>query len=456
MSNLSVPLKSIRLRGLDALRGFSALIVVLYHATDMTSKAAPNNVFYYPVRVVQFGISHAYITVFLFFVISGFCIHLQWARARAAGQDPDIRFGEFWKRRFRRLYPPYAIAITLYLLLTAWTVGLELTNFVIYDVVMHLLMIHNFDSHTAYSINGIFWTLAVEEQLYLAYFLLLFIRVRWGWTVTLTVCVLARIGWMVLSHVVWLKTGFGLPVPESAAVHWFTWALGALAVEAFYGIIKLPRWTSDLRIATVLITAASVISTYLPVIPKEWFAHKLGWFLIHPFWGLGFFLLVNWIVQAELGWVKRLKLPSFIAVYAPIGLFSYSIYLTHELMIMQSWRWNNPAHLQIVNVFLVVLPATVVFAFAFFWFCEKPFMVRSKMTPAIPEAEAVSARIELAKEGFLSRAFLTTFRTRLNVLLRRGPGRANPDAEPATGSIGPTSRLANTYADSIAVADGQN
>jgi peptidoglycan/LPS O-acetylase OafA/YrhL len=456
MSTLSMPLKSIRLRGLDALRGFSALIVVLYHATDMTSKAAPNNGFYYPVRLVQFAVSHAYITVFLFFVISGFCIHLQWARARAAGKDPEIRFGEFWKRRFRRLYPPYFIAISLYLLLTAGTIGLEVTNFVVYDVVMHLLMIHNFDSHTAYSINGIFWTLAVEEQLYLAYFLLLFIRVRWGWTVTLSVCVLARIGWMILSHVIWLKTGFGLPVPESAAVHWFTWALGALAVEAFYGIIKLPRWTRDLRIASVLIVIASLISTNLPNIPKELFVHKLGWFLIHPLWGLGFFLLVNWIVQAELGWIKRLKLPSFVAIYAPIGLFSYSIYLTHELMIMQSWRWNNPAHLQVVNVFLVVLPATIVFAFAFFWFCEKPFMVRRKVTPAVPEPESVSARLELAKEGFLSRAFPSTVRTRLNILLRRGPDTSKPDAEPATGSVGPATRLANTYADSIAVADSQN
>jgi peptidoglycan/LPS O-acetylase OafA/YrhL len=455
MSTLPVSLKSIRLRGLDALRGFSALVVVLYHATDMTSKAAPNNLFYYPVRLVQFAISHAYITVFLFFVISGFCIHLQWARAKAAGKEPDIRFGEFWKRRFRRLYPPYFIAITLYLVLTAWTVGLDVTHFVVYDVVMHLLMLHNFDSHTAYSINGIFWTLAVEEQLYLAYFLLLFIRVRWGWAVTLAVCVAARVGWMILSHVVWLKTGFGLPVPESAAVHWFTWALGAIAVEAFYGVIKLPRWTRDLRIAAVLIVIASVISTYLPVIPKETFAHKFGWFLIHPFWGLGFFMLVNWIVLAELSWIK-VKLPSFVSIYAPIGLFSYSIYLTHELMIMQSWRWSDPAHLQVVNVFLVVLPATIIFAFAFFWFCEKPFMVRRRVTPGIAGSESVSARLELAKEGLPSRALLTTFRTRLNVLLRRGSDTPKPDAESTTGSVGPATRLANTYSDSIAVADGQN
>lgn len=455
MSTTSV-LNSIRLRGLDAMRGFSALIVVLYHATDMTSKGAPNNIFYYPVRLVQFTISHAYITVFLFFVISGFCIHLQWARAKAAGKEPDIRFKEFWKRRFRRLYPPYFIAISLYLLLTAWTVGLDVTRFVVYDVVMHLLMLHNFDSHTAYSINGIFWTLAVEEQLYLAYFLLLFIRVRWGWTVTLTVCVLARVGWMILSHVIWLKTGFGLPVPESAAAHWFTWALGAIAVEAFYGIIKLPRWTRDLRIAVVLITIASIISTNLPNIPKEWFSHKLGWFLIHPLWGLGFFLLVNWSVLAEMSWIKRVKLPSFIGIFAPIGLFSYSIYLTHELMIMQSWRWNNPAHLQIVNVFLVVLPATVVFAWAFFWFCERPFMVRRRATPAIPDPVPISDRLELAKEGFLSRALLTTVRTRLNTLLRRSSATSKPGAEPGTGAGGSATRLANTYADNIAVADGQN
>ena len=85
-------------------------------------------------------------------------------------------------------------------------------------------------------------------------------------------------------------------------------------------------------------------------------------------------------------------------------------------------------------------------------------MVRRRVTPAAPEPEPepVSARLELAKEGFLSRAFLTNFRTRLNVLLRRGPEISKPKAEPATGSVGPATRIANTYADSIAVADGQN
>jgi peptidoglycan/LPS O-acetylase OafA/YrhL len=181
---------------------------------------------------------------------------------------------------------------------------------------------------------------------------------------------------MVLSHVVWLKTGFGIPIPESAAAHWFTWALGAIGVEVMFGLIRLRGWSRDLRLATLLIVAAAAVGSYLPSIPKDTFLHNASWFLIHPLWGLGFFIVVNRMVLAEDGWLRQARLPSLVSIFSTLGVFSYSIYLTHELVIMQSWRWTNPAWLQVANVFVVVIPATVVFAWVFFWFCEKPFIVK--------------------------------------------------------------------------------
>src|SRR5690348_12342622 len=148
-----------RLRGIDALRGAAALGVVLYHAVDQSAKALPASLFQYPARLVQLASSFGYIGVFLFFVISGFCIHLQWAKSKAAGTEPEIRFIPFWKRRFRRLYPPYIIALLLFFLVAASTLGISLTRFFFYDLGMHLLMLHNLDARTTYTINGVFWTL---------------------------------------------------------------------------------------------------------------------------------------------------------------------------------------------------------------------------------------------------------------------------------------------------------
>jgi peptidoglycan/LPS O-acetylase OafA/YrhL len=186
---------------------------------------------------------------------------------------------------------------------------------------------------------------------------------------------------MGLSHVVWVKTGVGIPVPEAAASHWFTWALGAIGVEVMFGLVKLPRWSRDLRLAAIFVIGASALGYYLPWVSKETIWHNFGWFLIHPLWGLGFFIIVNRFVLAEQSWLRQAKMPSMVSIFATLGIFSYSIYLTHELVIMQSWRWTNPASLQITNVFMVILPATILFAWIFFWFCEKPFMVWRKPKP---------------------------------------------------------------------------
>ena len=368
------PLEPSRLRSIDALRGIAAMGVVFYHCVGQVANQLPDNFLHYPVKLIQLTSSFGYIGVFLFFVISGFCIHLQWARTQASGAKPEVKFGSFWKRRIRRLYPPYIIALALYLLLTAWSIGIDVSHFFIYDVLMHLLLLHNLDPQTCYSINGVFWTLAIEEQLYLAYFLLLFLRRRWGWTTTLVVCLAARLGWMIFSHMFWRQTGVGIPVPEAAASHWFTWALGAIGVEAMFGLIQLPKWLRNLWLAGILVVAASALSHFLPSIPKDTFWHNVSWFLLHPMWGLGFFMLVNRAVIAEREWVRKLTMPWVFGAFATLGVFSYSIYLTHELVIMQSWRFVEQWLPPLANIFFVVVPATILFAWIFFWFCERPFM----------------------------------------------------------------------------------
>ena len=60
----------------------------------------------------------------LFFVISGFCIHLPYARALAAA-DPETTapdWKRFFARRFWRLYPPYLAALVVALALW-WLAG---------------------------------------------------------------------------------------------------------------------------------------------------------------------------------------------------------------------------------------------------------------------------------------------------------------------------------------------
>jgi peptidoglycan/LPS O-acetylase OafA/YrhL len=378
----SHPLNDGRLQSIDALRGVAALGVVLYHAITQGAAATPNNLFRWPVKLVQFASSFGYIGVFLFFVISGFCIHLQWAKARANQQTPSIRFGSFWRRRIRRLYPPYLMAFGLFMLMASLTTGLNITHFFVYDVVMHLLMLHNLDPNTCYSINGVFWTLAIEEQLYLAYFLLLFLRTRWGWGPTLLICAAARVAWFMFSHAAWVTTGTGIPVPEAAASHWFTWALGAIAVEAAFGLVKLPNWCRNLWLAGAAIVLASATSTILPLTQKDTLAHNLAWMLMHPAWGFGFFILVNRAVQAEQTWARQLRAPGLVtrmlmrltAGAAFVGVFSYSLYLTHELVIMQSWWFITRRFPPILNALLIVVPATIAFAWVFYRFCEKPYM----------------------------------------------------------------------------------
>ena len=370
---------------LDAMRGAAALAVVAYHALSVAPQTATAGWEWLLPEVVGFIVHFAYAGIYMFFVISGFCIHLYWARARAAGiERPVVNFFAFWKRRVRRLYPAYLAALGLFLGYAAYKAPVAVTPFYLWDIFLHLFMVHNFDPRTIYTINGAFWTLAVEEQLYLAYFLLLFLRIRYGWARTLLICGSVRVLWLVAHRYIDQTFGIAIPLTEAAAVNWFMWALGAVSVEALVGIIKLPDWCYRISFAGLALACAAGLAMGLPLLDQQGLAHDVGWLIMHPAWAVGFFILVNRAVVAEYSWrLRSLVAPRLINALAAIGLMSYSLYLTHAFVLMQ-WYYFGFLGVHILTIsLLITTPLSVAFAWVFFRVFERPYM-SSALTMKVP------------------------------------------------------------------------
>ncbi len=374
------------------MRGGAALFVITYHALGVSKQTAWTGWEWWLPTFTSYLVHFAFAGIYLFFVISGFCIHLHWAKARAAGvEKPVINFGTFWKRRVRRLYPPYFVALALYVLILAYKTPVTVNAFYIWDLVLHLFMLHNIDPRTVYTINGAFWTLAIEEQLYLAYFLLLFLRIRYGWKKTLVLCFSARVVWLLLSRGLSGPLGFHIPTTEAAVTNWFIWALGALSVEAAVGVIKLPRWCFNISIGAVALVFAAAVALLLPTTDQISWLHDAGWVITHPAWGVAFFILVNYAVAAEQRWRQNsLRVPHLISLLAPIGLISYSLYLMHSFVLMH-WYWFGFTQWHIRTISLVItMPLSVVFAWFFFRVCERPFMTSSSAVKVVDKPSSSS------------------------------------------------------------------
>jgi peptidoglycan/LPS O-acetylase OafA/YrhL len=146
--------------GLDLLRALAIVVVVVYHAALFGFKL--------PGRVDRFG----WIGVDLFFVLSGYLIGGQLLAPLARNQS--IKLGRFFTRRALRIMPAYFVVLAIYFLLPSWREYPEMSQ----PFWKFLLSVQNIALHggTAFSHA---WSLAVEDQFYLALpFLLLFLYRR--------------------------------------------------------------------------------------------------------------------------------------------------------------------------------------------------------------------------------------------------------------------------------------
>src|SRR3989440_5721620 len=149
-----------RQAGLDLLRALAIIVVVVYHAALFGFKL--------PGGVDRFG----WIGVDLFFVLSGYLIGGQLLTPLA--RDQPIKLGRFFARRALRIMPAYFVVLAIYFLLPSWREYPEMSQ----PLWKFLLSVQNIALHggTAFSHA---WSLAVEDQFYLALpFILLFVN-RW-------------------------------------------------------------------------------------------------------------------------------------------------------------------------------------------------------------------------------------------------------------------------------------
>ncbi|HEX2437405.1 MAG TPA: acyltransferase [Methylomirabilota bacterium] len=354
------------------LRGVAALAVVACHLGVSAYVDAPNaggSPWPWLGLVLGFG----YLGVPLFFVISGFCIHLPQARLLADPAARPFPWRRFFARRFWRLYPPYLAALGIAVVLSVVASGgLPVGT---RGVMAQALLVHTFHPATFDGVNPPGWSLAVEAQLYAVYPVAFWLIGRHGALRALAAVLALTLGYRAVLTFDPLPVPFGGVAWEFFLARWFEWVLGAVVAEWAVGRVRLPRW------ATVPWPALALFGLGLLL---EWHRWRPGAYaLMEPIYGIAFALLLCVILSRE-----RDGEASAVGRYlAGIGLCSYSVYLLHrpiqlafEPLARQVSAWPSVVEHGIPSSLLIMAATTPVVLWAartFYRYCEVPSMVRA-------------------------------------------------------------------------------
>ncbi|BCM93977.1 hypothetical protein IAD21_05872 [Abditibacteriota bacterium] len=359
---------------LDGIRALMALYIMHVHLLlALGVKADPPHLSFSEL-LMPFFQGHDAVVVFI--VLSGYCLMLPVVR-----DGGTLRGGiaTFFKRRARRILPPYYAALFSSALVTVaiaylthlFPLPVEITSPKRW--LLHLLLLHNLSWQHIYEYTPPLWSIATEWQIYF-FFPLVFLPVWRKWNNGALIGVAAI-------------TGLTLTVlfPSIAlACPWFVFlfALGMLAAKWSLhpspSLRKIPWMT--IALALTLLTYLAL--RFVPAVQWVW-PDRHGRLGLFPLPDISFGVaMLCFLMHGTLATLEE-RPSKFVRAFTwrPLvflGSFSYSFYLIHETLQSVALQLFHPFHLpplQLYGIMMILyVPLAIALAYVFYLVFEKPFL----------------------------------------------------------------------------------
>jgi peptidoglycan/LPS O-acetylase OafA/YrhL len=348
---------------IDAMRGFAALLVAYFHCRQVEwvgmqafHQSAGHSFSLSTIAAyLTFPIAWGSAGVPIFFVISGYCIHRGGALRLAKNPGYRLDAGNFWIRRFARIYPVLLAALVLTFALDWVSLQFPPVNHKIREIglqafLVNLLSLQGVAGKT-YGSNGALWTLSLEVQFYAIYPLLFALRRRLGMTSVLAIVAAINVvsAYVLERHDIQFFTSY-----------WFSWMLGAWIADA------KAHSAPDVRSSAWLYVLAAVF------IALGCVAFHYGQYGAFQFWALGFALYLYKALERPRAGTRN---SIGVRLLSRFGDFSFSLYLIHLpiFVLLSSILFRSSLQMSIWPSFGYMLVAVPV-AYVFYRLVELPAM----------------------------------------------------------------------------------
>lgn len=320
--------------GLQALRAFAAVAVVLHHALRAATVNAPADMPLQPSLLPAWLIEAGAGGVDVFFILSGFLM-VYISGSYVQGRRP---VSHFLQQRVLRVWPMYGL-VTLFALKPAlmqwWATGERGFNLSA-ERLGGLLLLPSFNEHhLVQPIVGVGWTLSYEAMFYLCF--------------AAAILVARQHLFPALCVILAAAFGVGLLLPESSAWHGF---LGdPITLEFLFGaaIASFVPWRDRSASGSLLLVVAGLlllgVFAHLGLMPTAWRSVSFG---------IAAALLFVGVLRLE----GQITWPRWVVM---LGNASYSIYLVHVLVIYQLMPYAERAvhrHQWVLSADLLALMLT--------------------------------------------------------------------------------------------------